>query len=269
MKGMISMDIKFSLNDRSEGERAFAPENKEKELKDLAVSEISDNTVVHTDYSVYVKEHHPVFEKVPYTQFKNDWYNLSVDGWDKSVENPNQIIKEIYENIQLPKRSTPGSAGYDFRIPFDFTLYKDSSIVIPTGIRCKMPKNCVLLIVPRSGLGFKYRLSLMNTIGVIDSDYYTANNYGHIMIKLIYDGDDHKGLFSVCDNSDNADNPFSVNQVHKLLRGPKDSVYNIPFKANQGFAQGIFVNYCVTANEILENEESKMKRRTGGMGSTT
>ena len=41
----------------------------------------------------------------------------------------------------------------------------------------------VLAIFPRSGLGFKYRLQLNNTVGIIDSDYFNSDNEGHILLK--------------------------------------------------------------------------------------
>ena len=48
------------------------------------------------------------FEKVSYEQFESAW----ADAFGKS-----ENIKEIYDNIKLPKRATSGSAGYDFYIP--------------------------------------------------------------------------------------------------------------------------------------------------------
>lgn len=92
--------------------------------------------------------------------------------------------KEEYQNIQLPKRATCGSAGYDFFAPKSFTLNPNETIKIPTGIRAKIDNGWVLSIYPRSSLGFKYRLRLDNTVGIIDSDYYYAENEGHIFVKL-------------------------------------------------------------------------------------
>ncbi|MDD4126044.1 MAG: deoxyuridine 5'-triphosphate nucleotidohydrolase [Eubacteriales bacterium] len=89
-----------------------------------------------------------------------------------------------HEDVILPTRATSGSAGYDFRAPFEFTLSPGDSITIPTGIRAKTEEGWVLMLFPRSGLGFKYRLTLDNTVGVIDSDYYNSENEGHIMVKL-------------------------------------------------------------------------------------
>ena len=85
-----------------------------------------------------------------------------------------QIIKH------LPKRATSQSAGYDICSPIDVTVDPNiGSTVVPLGIRSSFKAGWVLLIVPRSGLGFKYGLSLDDTIAVIDSDYE-----GQIMLKL-------------------------------------------------------------------------------------
>ena len=86
--------------------------------------------------------------------------------------------------IALPKRATAGSAGYDFVSPLDVTIPAGGTALIPTGIRAEMEPGWVLLLFPRSSLGFKYGMRLSNTVGVIDSDYAFAKNEGHIMVKL-------------------------------------------------------------------------------------
>ena len=86
--------------------------------------------------------------------------------------------------IALPKRATTGSAGYDFVSPVEVTVEPGETALIPTGIRAEMDPGWVLLLFPRSSLGFKYSLRLANTVGVIDSDYAFAKNEGHIMVKL-------------------------------------------------------------------------------------
>lgn len=100
--------------------------------------------------------------------------------------NPNE---SAYSDIILPKRATSGSAGYDFFAPFSFTLNPNETIKVPTGIRCKIDEGWVLSIYPRSSLGFKYRLTLDNTVGIIDSDYFNADNEGHIFVKMTNLGD--------------------------------------------------------------------------------
>lgn len=137
---------------------------------------------------------------------------------------------EVYSKLKKPHRATAMSAGYDFYSPFDFHLEPGMTIKIPTGIRAKMPEDYVLMIYPRSGLGFKYRLQLNNTVGLIDSDYYNALNEGHIMIKITNDSNEGKAL---------------------------------DIKAGEGFAQGIFMQYG-----IVEDDDAK-DIRVGGFGSTT
>lgn len=120
------------------------------------------------------------FEKVSFEQFKNDW----VDCLGKKPKNYNFP----YDSINLPHRATTGSAGYDFYSPLDFTLEPGEMIKFPTGIRVRIDDGWVLMMFPRSSLGFKYKLQLNNTVGIIDSDYYNALNEGHIFVKLTNDG---------------------------------------------------------------------------------
>lgn len=138
-------------------------------------------------------------------------------------------VKEIYNSIQLPIRATSGSAGYDFKSPITFTLKPGQTIKIPTGIRAKIDDGWVLKYYPRSGLGFKYRLQLNNTVGIIDSDYYYSDNEGHIFAKLTNDT-----------NEDRA----------------------VEIAAGSGFMQGIFVEYGITVDDDVTDV------RNGGFGST-
>ncbi len=94
------------------------------------------------------------------------------------------------ESIPLPRRATAGSAGYDFVCTCALSLAPGESAVIPTGIRVRMEQGWVLLLLPRSSLGFKHNVRLSNTAGVIDGDYYGAANEGHILVKL-FNGGDH------------------------------------------------------------------------------
>lgn len=131
------------------------------------------------------------FAKISQRQFVKDWSECF------PFEDEATTINR-YDFIKLPKRATTWSAGYDFYSPTSFCLSPGETIKIPTGIRCSIDEGWVLMLFPRSGLGFKYRLRLDNTVGIIDSDYYFADNEGHIYIKLtncgtkpvdIYQGD--------------------------------------------------------------------------------
>ncbi len=121
---------------------------------------------------------------------------------------------DAYNSIMLPKRATSGSAGYDFFAPYYFTLQPNQTIKVATGIRVKIDEGWVLKIYPRSSLGFKYRLRLDNTVGIIDSDYFYADNEGHIFIKITNLGD----------------KPLCVEK-------------------GKAFAQGVFVEYGITVDD--------------------
>lgn len=151
------------------------------------------------------------FEKVSQKQFIEACANNYPYVFD--------IISKWYEDIELPKRGTSGSAGYDFRSPMDVDIIPGDSFIFVTGIRCRMLPQYFLMIVPRSSLGFRYKLTLDNTVGIIDSDYYNSDNEGHIMIK-------------VTNNSDKT----------------------LVIKAGDKIAQGIFLPYIKTDDDdVTEN----------------
>ena len=149
------------------------------------------------------------FYKVSYQQFE--------EGYLDCQPQANQAeIQAAYDALKLPKRATKGSAGYDFYTPIDLSLIHIW--------RCR-----VLMIYPRSGLGFKYRLQLNNTVGVIDSDYFNSDNEGHIFIKMTNDSNEGK---------------------------------IVDVKAGQGIAQGIFMQYGIVEDDDVS------ETRNGGFGST-
>ena len=163
------------------------------------------------------------FDKVSKQQFIKDFK----DCFDKYDE---ETINDIYNSIIIPKRATIGSAGYDFYTPISFVLEPNKTIKIPTGIRVSINEGWFLAIFPRSGLGFKYRLQLNNTVGIIDSDYCYSDNEGHIFIKITNDSNENK--------------------IVELKKG-------------QGFAQGIFMPFGIVENDFTDQQ------RNGGFGATT
>lgn len=163
------------------------------------------------------------FYKVSFEQFKSGFEDCL--GKRKQGE-----IEEIYKNLKLPRRATAGSAGYDFFSPVDIMLKPNETIKIPTGIRARMDDGWVLKCYPRSGLGFKFRLQLNNTVGIIDSDYFNSDNEGHIFAKITNDTNEDK---------------------------------TIKIEANTGFMQGIFVEYGITV------DDDAVQVRNGGFGSTS
>ena len=132
------------------------------------------------------------FEKVSFKQFKKDFLELN-----KNSSKTQEEIKSIYDNIKLPTRATKTSAGYDFFLPYEIEMNPNDTLSIPTGIRAKIQDDYALFIMPKSGLGSKYRLILNNTAGLIDSDYYYSDNEGHILAKLFYDIPNSKNILSL------------------------------------------------------------------------
>lgn len=118
------------------------------------------------------------FEKVSFDEYYKTIKPLLPSDWTDDE------IRTSWEDIELPTRATSGSAGYDFKAPVGFTVAPGRPVVVPTGIRVKIEDGWFLMCAPRSGLGFKYGMSLANTVGVIDSDYAFSDNEGHIMAKV-------------------------------------------------------------------------------------
>lgn len=149
------------------------------------------------------------------------------------------VSKYLDEGLEVPKRATSASAGYDFSsaeeiiIPSIWSLREknqmNSSILVPTGIKAYMPSTEFLMLVNRSSNPLKNNLALPNGVGVIDSDYYNnANNEGEIFVQLI-----NYGL--------------------------EDYVV----KKGERIAQGIFSRYYT-----VDQEETIGIKRSGGFGST-
>ena len=166
------------------------------------------------------------FEKVSFEQFRKDWIDTFRDN--PIVEIDETSIRHIYDSIKLPKRGTKWSAGYDFYSPLKFHLGPGEDIKIPTGLRCQMNSEYFLMIVPRSGLGFKFYSRLANTCGIVDADYFYANNEGHMFAKIRNESTD-KSLF---------------------------------VESGDAVCQGIFLKYGIT-----DDDDAKELRR-GGFGST-
>ena len=161
------------------------------------------------------------FHKVSFEQFAEGFADYSKDL---------EVVRKIYDSIKLPKRATKGSAGYDFFAPVGIVLAPGETMKVPTGIRCEMEYDWVLKLYPRSGLGFKFRLQLNNTVGIIDADYFYSDNEGHIFAKITNDSNEGK---------------------------------TVEIPAGTGFIQGIFLEYGITV------DDDATEIRNGGFGSTT
>lgn len=143
---------------------------------------------------------------------------------------PFELADLYYDTLKAPKRATIHSAGYDFFAPFDITLPAGETIKFPTGYRVELDPDKFLMVVPRSGLGFKYRCQLDNTVGIIDADYYFSDNEGQMWVKLTNDSREGK---------------------------------TIEIKAGEAYCQGIILQYHTTDDDDADGI------RNGGFGSTT
>ncbi len=162
------------------------------------------------------------FEKVSYDRFYQDWIRTIGPETDENC-------RRIYSGILLPRRATTGSAGYDFFLPAAVNLAPGETVNVPTGIRVRIAPGWLLAMFPRSGLGFRYRLQLNNTVGIIDADYYGSDNEGHIFAKITNDSNEGK---------------------------------TVSLEAGAGFLQGIFLPFGITEDDQVTAE------RNGGLGST-
>ena len=181
-----------------------------------------------------MKEIEDIKEKLNMPPVVGKFHKISLEQFIKDFKKedniPDEKIKEIYENVLIkPVRSSVDSAGHDFVLTKDINLNVNESAVISTGIRAEIAKGWVLLLMPRSGLGVKFRVQLNNTVGVIDGDYFHTDNEGHILVTITNDGKENKPLH---------------------------------LKAGDRFIQGIFVPYGIT------EDDKPLGKRKGGRGSS-
>ena len=145
-----------------------------------------------------------------------------------------EIAKGFEESqINLPKRSTKNSAGYDIEAAEDCIIpsFKKGNkpTLVKTGLKAYMQDDEVLILCNRSSNPSKKGLVMANSIGVIDKDYYgNPDNDGHFMFSF-----------------------FNI----------KDE--DIEIKKGDVIGQGIFQKYLVTDDDKAEGE------RVGGFGSTS
>ncbi len=142
-----------------------------------------------------------------------------------------ELVSEyLSENIELPQRKTHLSAGYDICAAKDTVLLNNKVTIVPTGLKAYMLDDEYLAVHIRSGLSIKNSLSLVNSQGIIDCDYYNnQDNEGHIMIAFLNSSD-------------------------------KDFV----IKKGDRIAQGIFCKYLLTDDDSTTTKQLRL----GGFGST-
>lgn len=142
-----------------------------------------------------------------------------------------EVVKDEFRKnegeIKLPTRASEHSAGYDFYSPIDITIPAHDKVMIWTDVKAHMYYDNALLLMPRSSMG-KQPVMLSNTIGLIDSDYYSnEDNDGNIGFRLLNLGD----------------TPYKITTGDRI-------------------GQGMFIKYFIT------NDDNVHSKREGGYGST-
>ena len=133
-------------------------------------------------------------------------------------------------DLTMPVRKTETSAGYDLCLAEDVDLAPGASVLAATGLKAYMQPDEYLSIHIRSSMGIKKHLRLLNSVGIVDADYYNnPDNEGHIMIALEYLG---------------------TEAVH--------------VKKGERVAHGIFSKYLTTDDD----GDTAKEKRSGGFGST-
>ena len=141
--------------------------------------------------------------------------NNVIQGLEGLSDRVISIPVEYCKEVTPPQYATEGDAGMDIYSPDEYTINPGETMIIPTGIKCALPKGYAFLIQPRSGLSVKTKLRVANTPGLIDSGYrdeigviientdpaikdieYDFNEAGEPIIKSILHGEPftiHKG----------------------------------------------------------------------------
>lgn len=166
------------------------------------------------------------FEKISERQFFIDFAEYLDDECLDARDS-----KAIYNMIKLPKRATIGSAGYDIFAPYNITIPPKGTVKIPTGIRVILDDDKFLAIYPRSGLGFKYKMQMWNTIPVIDADYSGSDNEGHIWVKFYNDSPEGK---TITINQGEAMCQGVIQQFFKTVDDETSGVRNGGFGSSDG-----------------------------------
>lgn len=139
-----------------------------------------------------------------------------------------EFIKYEQKNFKMPVRATRFSAGYDFYSPIDIVIEPKQMQMIWTNIKAQFNQDEVLLLCVTSGMG-KHGIMLANTLGVIDSDYYSnISNDGNLGFRLYNFSDEN----------------YVINKDDKI-------------------GQGIFTKFLT-----VDDEKEISSTRVGGFGST-
>ena len=188
--------------------------------------------IIKKDFDIFNQEYSYQL-KIDGKESVFNWYEYMFEPLENKIRGFEVISDEFRKHpnieIKLPKRGSSKSAGYDICTPVDIIIPPNGiSDAIQTDIKAYMLDDEYLEIVPRSSIGFKKGLMLINTCAIIDSDYYN-----------------------------NVDNDGNIGFKFKNLTNE-----TVEIKAGERILQGIFKKYLT-----IDNDDCDIIR-TGGTGST-
>ncbi|HEK9992515.1 TPA: dUTP diphosphatase [Streptococcus equi subsp. zooepidemicus] len=139
-----------------------------------------------------------------------------------------ELVSDFTDTELLPKRETAHAAGYDLSVAKEVSIAPGEIVLVPTGVKAYMQDGEVLYLYDRSSNPRKKGLVLINSVGVIDGDYYgNPANEGHIFAQMK----------NITDQT-------------------------ITLSAGERIVQGVFMPFLIADGDQAGGE------RTGGFGST-
>ncbi|HEL0633354.1 dUTP diphosphatase [Streptococcus equi subsp. zooepidemicus] len=139
-----------------------------------------------------------------------------------------ELVSGFTDTELLPKRETAHAAGYDLSVAKEVSIAPGEIVLVPTGVKAYMQDGEVLYLYDRSSNPRKKGLVLINSVGVIDGDYYgNPANEGHIFAQMK----------NITDQT-------------------------ITLSAGERIVQGVFMPFLIADGDQASGE------RTGGFGST-
>lgn len=145
----------------------------------------------------------------------------------RGFERISQFSDEAYNDLN-PKCETTHAAGYDLKVAEPTTISPGAIALVPTGVKVYMQPGEVLFLFDRSSNPNKKGVVLINSVGVIDSDYYN--------------------------------NPFNEGHIFAQMKNITDKAVTLPY--GERIVQGVFMNLFIADNDVASGD------RTGGFGST-
>ncbi|ACG61601.1 TPA: dUTP diphosphatase [Streptococcus equi subsp. zooepidemicus] len=139
-----------------------------------------------------------------------------------------ELVSGFTDTELLPKRETAHAAGYDLSVAEETSIAPGEIVLVPTGVKAYMQDGEVLYLYDRSSNPRKKGLVLINSVGVIDGDYYN--------------------------------NPANEGHIFAQMKNITDQT--ITLSAGERIVQGVFMPFLIADGDQASGE------RTGGFGST-